>query len=159
VPGTNAAIQFSRLGQLLTASIQGIQDAAGANMPKIIVHIDRGGDWNGTKYFFDNLRNQNVPFDIIGETYYPYWHGPLTSLNTCLINTAQRYNKPIVIAETDFPWSNSTNIYGIPASTNGQVQFVMALAQIVKSVPGGLGAGIIWWGTEFQPVPGANQAG
>ncbi len=150
-----------RLGQLMTAAIQGIQDASaasGTNMPKIIVHIDRGGDWNTTKAFFDNLQQQNVPFDIIGESYYPYWHGPLENLSNCLFNAAQRYNKPVVVAETDFPWTSSTNIYGIPATTNGQVQFVVALAQIVKSVPNGLGAGIFWWGTEYQ-VPNANQAG
>jgi arabinogalactan endo-1,4-beta-galactosidase len=152
-------VQWSQLAQLMNAAIQGIQDAAGTNMPKIIVHIDRGGDWNGTKYFFDNLKSQNVPFDIIGESYYPFWHGPLSSLNNCLTNAVKRYNKPIVIAETDFPWANSTNIYGIPASTNGQVQYVTALAQIVKALPGGMGMGVFWWGTEYQPVSGANQAG
>jgi arabinogalactan endo-1,4-beta-galactosidase len=152
---------WSQLAQLMTNAIQGVSDAAraaGAPMPKIIVHIDRGGDWNTTKWFFDNLVYQGVPFDIIGESYYPFWHGPLTALSNCLNNAAQRYGKPIFVAETDFPWGNSTNIYGIPATTNGQVQFIVALAQVVKSVPNNLGAGIIWWGTEYQ-VPGANSAG
>src|SRR5437588_158947 len=36
---------WSNLGQLMKAAVQGIQDTAGAAMPKIIVHIDRGGDW------------------------------------------------------------------------------------------------------------------
>ena len=80
-------------------------------------------------------------------------------LSNCLTNAAKRYGKPVVVAETDFPWQFSTNIYGIPATTNGQVQYVAALAQVVKGVPNGLGAGIFWWGTEYQPVSGANQAG
>lgn len=150
--------QWTNLGDLINAAIQGIQDASGANMPKIIVHLDRGGDWGTTRAFFDNLLQQNVPFDIIGESYYPYWHGSLTDLSNCLFNAAQRYNKPLIVAETDFPWTSSTNIYGIPATPDGQVQFTAALAQIVKSVPNGLGAGIFWWGTEYQ-VPTANQAG
>ena len=158
VPGTNAVVQWSHLGQLMKAAIQGIQDAAGANMPKIVVHIDRGADWNTTKWFFDNLNSQGVPYDIIGESYYPFYHGPLTNVTTCLNNAAQRYGKPIIIAETDFPWIYSTNIYGIPATTNGQVQFVVALAQAVRSVQNNLGAGIFWWGTEYQ-YPNANQAG
>ena len=152
---------WNQLGQLMKAAVQGIQDAAnaaGEPMPKIIVHIDRGGDWSTTEWFFDNLTYQGVPFDIIGESYYPFYHGPLTNAATCLDNAAQRYSKPIFIAETDFPWGNSTNIYGIPASTNGQVQYIVALAQVVKSVPNNLGAGIFWWGTEYQ-VPGANTAG
>ncbi|MGA2684210.1 MAG: glycosyl hydrolase 53 family protein [Verrucomicrobiota bacterium] len=152
---------WSQLGQLMKAAVQGIQDAAnaaGVTMPKIIVHIDRGGDWATTEWFFDNLTYQGVPFDIIGESYYPFWHGPLSSLSNCLTNAAQRYGKPVIVAETDFPWTSSTNIYGIPATTNGQVQYVVALAQVVKSVPNNLGAGIFWWGTEYQ-VPNANEAG
>ncbi|HXR46484.1 MAG TPA: glycosyl hydrolase 53 family protein [Candidatus Limnocylindrales bacterium] len=150
-----------RLGELMTNAIQGIRDAAnaaGAPMPKIVVHIDRGGDWNTTKSFFDNLNAQGVPYDIIGESYYPFYHGPYTNLANCVTNAAKRYGKPIFIAETDFPYIFSTNIYGIPATTNGQVQFVITLAQIVKSAPNNLGAGIFWWGAEYQ-YPNANQAG
>ena len=51
----DATTQWSKFAQLLNAAIQGIQDAAGTNMPKIVVHIDRGGDWGGTQWFFDNL--------------------------------------------------------------------------------------------------------
>jgi arabinogalactan endo-1,4-beta-galactosidase len=150
-----------RLGELMTNAIQGIRDAvaaAGATMPKIVVHIDRGADWGTTEAFFDNLNAQRVPYDIIGESYYPFYHGPLTNVANCLTNAAQRYGKPIFIAETDFPYIFSTNIYGIPATTNGQVQYVVALAQVVKSVPHNLGAGIFWWGTEYQ-YPNANEAG
>jgi arabinogalactan endo-1,4-beta-galactosidase len=151
--------QFPKLAQLLKAAIQGIQNAAGTSMPKIVIHIDRGGDWDTTKWFFDNLQSQGVPFDMIGQSFYPFWHGSLGDLDHCLTNAASRYNKPVIVAETDFPYQYSTNIYGIPATTNGQVQFLAALAQVVKGVPNGLGAGIFWWGTEYQPVSGANQAG
>jgi arabinogalactan endo-1,4-beta-galactosidase len=162
VPGGNASAQWSQLGQLMKAAVQGIADAAGANMPKIVVHIDRGGDWAATQWFFDNLNQQAVPFDIIGESYYPYWHGPLSNVANCLTNAAKRYAKPVMIAETGFPWTNSywtTNIYGIPGTTNGQVQFLVTLAQIVKNVPGRLGTGIFWWGAEYQKVTGVHEAG
>ena len=152
---------WNQLGQLMKAAVQGIQDAAnsaGGPVPKIIVHIDTGGNWSTTEWFFDNLNYQQVPYDIIGLSYYPFWHGPLSNLSNCLTNAAQRYGKPLFVAETDFPWGNSTNIYGIPASTNGQVQYIVALTQVVKSVPNNLGAGIFWWGTEYQ-VPNANNAG
>jgi arabinogalactan endo-1,4-beta-galactosidase len=155
--------QWSQLAQLLNAAIQGIKDAAGANMPKIIIHIDRGGDWNTTQWFFDNLiQTQHVQFDIIGESYYPVFDGPLTNLNTCLTNAAASYGKPLIVAETDFPWTNSywtTNIFSIPGTTNGQVQFIVALAQVVMSVPNNLSAGIFWWGTEYQRLFGINEAG
>jgi len=154
-----------RLGQLMNAAIQGIQDvtnARGVKMPKIVVHIDRGGDWGTTESFFDNLNSQGVPFDIIGESYYPVYHGPLSNVANCLTNAARRYAKPVIIAETAFPWTNSywtTNIYGIPGTTNGQVQFLVALAEVVKSLPGQLGAGIFWWGAEYQQANGVNESG
>jgi len=151
--------QWSQLAQLLTNAIQGIKDVASNQMPKIIIHIDRGGDWAATQWYFDNLIQRQVPFDIIGESYYPWWHGSFSALATCLTNAATRYGKPIMIMETAFPRTNSTNIFGIPASTNGQVQFVTELAKLVKGIPQGKGAGIFWWGSEYQQLSGYNLAG
>jgi arabinogalactan endo-1,4-beta-galactosidase len=163
VPGNNAAVQWSQLAQLINAAIQGIRDAAGTNMPKIVIHIDRGGDWGGTQWFFDNLiQTQHVQVDIIGESYYPIYHGSLGDLANCLTNTALRYGKPVFVAESDFPWTNSvwtTNIYGFPGTTNGQAQYSIALVQTVKSLPQNLGAGIFWWGSEYQNLNGINEAG
>ena len=134
-------------------------------MPKIVVHIDRGGDWAGTQWFFDNLNAQGVPFDIIGESYYPFYQGSPTNLSNCLNNAAARYGKPIFIAEDAFPWTNTcpsswtNSLYGFPPTTAGQVSFIAALARIVKSVPNQLGAGFFYWGAEYQAVPGVNEAG
>ena len=151
--------QWTNFTRLVKAAIRGIKDAAGTNAPKIIIHIDRGGDWGGTQWFFDNLLQRQVEFDIIGESYYPWWHGSLTALRTCLNNAANRYGKPLIVIETAFPWGNSTNIVGIPASPEGQTQFVAELAKIVKAVPNGRGIGICWWGTEYVRLQGAALAG
>ncbi len=160
-----------RLGQLMTAAIQGIQDAAaatGAKMPKIIVHIDRGGDWATTKSYFDNLNAQGVPYDIIGESYYPFYQGSPASLSNCLYNAAARYGKPIIVAETAFPYTNTfptswtnggASLYGYPPTRAGQVSFMATVARIVEGLPNQLGAGIFYWGTEYQAVSGVNEAG
>lgn len=154
---------WSQLAGLMNAAIQGIQAAsAGTSMPKIIVHISTGGNWNTTEWFFDNLTAQGVPFDIIGLSYYPFWDGTLANLSNCLNNAANRYHKPVSVMETAFPWNNSywtTNINGIVPSVTGQVQYVVALAPIVNGVSGGFGAGAFWWGTEYQAVNGVNEAG
>ena len=154
----NPEEHWSRLGQLMKSAIQGIKDAAGPDMPKIVVHIDRGADWNATKWFFDNLDRQSVPYDIIGESYYPFYHGPPGNLAACVTNAVQRYHRPVIIAETDLPRIYSTNIFNFPASTDGQVQFVGLLGRIMKGAPDNLGEGIFWWGTEYE-WPNANQAG
>lgn len=151
--------QWSKLGQLIKAAIQGVRDAAAGPAPTIIVHIDRGGSWSGTQWFFDRLQLQQIDFDMIGLSYYPFWHGSLDDLRTCLVNTTARYSKPVVVAETAFPWAGSTNIYGIPANAGGQVEYLAALTKMVRSLPNGLGAGIVWWGAEYQSLAGYNLAG
>jgi arabinogalactan endo-1,4-beta-galactosidase len=154
---------WSNLGRLMKAAINGVKDAVGTNPPKIIIHIDRGGDWPTTQWFFDNVLHQQVPFDIIGESYYPWWHGNLNALSNCLNNAAQRYNKPVIVAETAFPWTNTVpgsynpNL-GIALTPAGQVEYTAALVSIVKGVSGGRGAGIFWWGSEYVRLPGYNLA-
>jgi hypothetical protein len=71
----------------------------------------------------------------------------------------QRYSKPIILVETAFPWTNSADLYGIPATTNGQIQYVIELANIVKGLQGSNGIGIFWWGTEYVRLPGTPLAG
>jgi arabinogalactan endo-1,4-beta-galactosidase len=162
--GSNNA-SWIALGQLMKAAVQGIQDASaasGATMPKIIIHIDKGGSWSSTQAYFDNVGYQGVPYDIIGESYYPFFHGDPTNLNICLSNAAVRYGKPIVVAETAFPWNNSvtswTNkLYGFPPTTNGQVSFIAAIAKMVQSASNHLGVGVFYWGAEYQPGGGGSD--
>lgn len=163
---TNAS--WIRLGQLMNAAVQGIEDATnvtGAKMPKIIVHIDRGGDWGTTKSYFENLNAQGVPYDIIGESYYPFYQGSPASLDNCLSNAAIEFGKPIIVAEDAFPYTNScpsawlSQLYGYPPTPAGQVSFIAALAQIVESVPNHLGVGFFYWGAEYQAASGVNEAG
>jgi arabinogalactan endo-1,4-beta-galactosidase len=159
-----------QLGQLMNAAIQGIKDATnatGAKMPQIIVHIDRGGDWTTTKWFFENLNYQGVPYDIIGESYYPWWHGSPASLSLCLSNAAVEFGKPIMVAETAFPftnnfptsWTNFGSLYGFSATRDGQISFIATVAQVVESIPNHLGAGVFYWGAEYQAASGVNEAG
>ena len=161
-----------QLGQLMKAAVQGIQDAVtttGTTMPKIIVHIDRGGDWATTLWFYDNLSYQGVPFDIIGESYYPFFQGSPTNLNICLSNAAVRYGKPIIVAETAFPYTNTfptswtnhgASLYGLPCPP-GMAESVSSRRWpgLWKGVPNQLGAGVFYWGSEYQAVSGVNEAG
>ncbi|MGH7940859.1 MAG: glycoside hydrolase family 53 protein [Limisphaerales bacterium] len=156
--GSNPKKEWSQFADLMKSAIQGIKDASGQQMPKIIVHIDRGGDWKTTEWFFDHLNRQAVPYDIIGESYYPFYHGAPSNLIECVTNAVKRYGKPVIIAETDLPRIYSTNIFNFPASAAGQVEFVGLLGRIMKSAPNHLGAGIIWWGAEYE-WPNANEAG
>jgi arabinogalactan endo-1,4-beta-galactosidase len=70
---------------------------------------------------------------------------------------AKAYGKPIVIAETAYPFANSHNLEGRrksfawPLTPAGQKQYLEALLQIVRETPNGLGAGVLYWYPESVP--------
>lgn len=45
---------------------------------RIIIHTDRPTNTGYNKYFYQKLIENNVDYDIIGLSYYPFWHGYLT---------------------------------------------------------------------------------
>ncbi len=143
--------QWSQFGQLMKAAIQGIQDAAGpTQMPVIVIHAGEPNAW-----FFDNLIQQGVSFDVIGQSYYECNRGSVTntgsgSLGGNATDMLGRYNKAQIVAETSFPWSPAaTNWFGISATPAGQVEYVSGLSNAVRNVPGGQIPGVFWWGTEY----------
>ena len=46
---------------------------------KIIIHTDRPSNTGYNSYYYNKLKNDNLDFDIIGLSYYPFWHGYMTS--------------------------------------------------------------------------------
>src|SRR4029079_4128309 len=66
------------LAQLVNAGIAAVK----AVDPSIIImlHVALGGQNNESVFFIDNMIARGVPFDVIGESYYPKWHGTLDDL-------------------------------------------------------------------------------
>jgi arabinogalactan endo-1,4-beta-galactosidase len=145
---------WDNFAQLIYAGINGVDAGRGNGVrPKIMIHIDRGGDWDSTKLFFDRLQTYDIPYDIIGQSYYPWWHGSLNDLRKNLELTAKAYHKPIIVVETAYNWKPG-NYISKPApfaeSAEGQCQFLDELNRVVMQTPDGLGAGIFWWEPAVQ---------
>ena len=64
-----------------------------------MLHIALGGQNAESEFFLDNMINRGVPFDVIGESYYPRWHGTLQDLQTNLSALKKKYGKPVIVAE------------------------------------------------------------
>lgn len=140
---------WDNLIDLLKAGINGV-DAGHENeaRPLIMIHIDRGGDWKTTKYYLDHLAAAGVRFDVIGQSYYPWWQGTLNDLRENLYEMAATYHKPIILVEVAYPWKTAAKIKGpmpFPETPEGQKRFLSEVNRLVQQTPDHLGAGIFWW--------------
>jgi arabinogalactan endo-1,4-beta-galactosidase len=148
---------------LLKAGIAGARDGGA---PSIMVHIDRGGDNGGSRYFYDHILAQGVQFDVIGLSYYPFWHGALSALRANLNDLSTRYGKDLVVAETSYPWTlgngdglgnfiNSASQLPdgarLPATQSGQAAYFEELRTVLAAVPNGRGAGFFDWEPGWLP--------
>jgi arabinogalactan endo-1,4-beta-galactosidase len=148
---------WDQFAQLIYAGINGIDAGRGNGVrPKIMIHIDRGADVAGTKRFFDKLATYDVPFDVIGQSYYPWFHCTLNQLRDNLVFMAREYGKDIIVVEAAYTW-RPTKYVGKPApfpeTPEGQRQFLDELNRVVMETPDGRGRGVFWW----EPaVPGGG---
>lgn len=140
---------WDNFAHLIYAGINGVDAGRGNGVrPKIMIHIDRGADWKSTKEFFDRLNLYDIPYDVIGQSYYPWWHGSLNELRKNLELTAHEYHKPIIVVETAYNWKPGNYIGKLAPfseSPQGQREFLDELNQVVMRTPDGLGAGVFWW--------------
>ncbi len=124
----------------------------------------------GAKDFYSLLKINTVDYDIVGLSYYPIWHGKnLSLLQTTMTELNALTQKPIIIAETAYPftleWNDYTNnILGLPsqimteypATPAGQLSFMQALIFRIKNSPGG--AGFCYWGGEWVAYKGNTSS-
>ena len=125
---------------------------------KVIVHTERVAQPDVLVGFYNMMKLYNVDYDIIGLSYYPYFHGDLAKLETSLTNLDTNFpNKDIMVVETGYPYKwamgdadkDISDTY--PYTDEGQKKFTDALiAQLQKhsSVKG-----LFWW------FPEANEHG
>jgi len=94
---TGSNQHFDSLTTLIKAGISAVKEADSSI--KIMLHIALGGQNAESRAFIDTMLANNVPFDLIGESYYPKWHGTIIDLKNNLTDLAARYNQDIIVAE------------------------------------------------------------
>ncbi len=85
------------LAQLIYAGINGVRAVAPATT--IMLHVALGGQNDECLLFYDAMLQRQVPFDVIGLSYYPKWHCTLEDLQYNMNDLARRYNKDIIVVE------------------------------------------------------------
>jgi arabinogalactan endo-1,4-beta-galactosidase len=96
--------QWDNLTRLLKAGVKGAKAAAGKSPLQIAIHIDQGGHWDKTQWFFDHVEAAKVPYDIIAQSCYPqYGHATPEELLNNMVQCARRYkNKEFIVVETGY---------------------------------------------------------
>lgn len=70
---------------------------------QIIIHTDRPSNTGYNSYYYGKLRDNNVDFDIIGLSYYPFWHGYLNSEQVAEKSDKNNLVRAITNLQTLFP--------------------------------------------------------
>jgi len=163
VTPADSATEWTQFTGLIKAAIRGVRAALGpGDSVRIMLQYSQGGSAGGTQWFFDHMAAYGVPYDLIGLSYYPFWHGTLAALQANLQATAQRYGRDIMVVETAYPWraggwegmvTNQSAMTWI-VSPQGQGQFLKDVLDAVAATPNGHGAGVVWWYPESIQVPG-----
>jgi arabinogalactan endo-1,4-beta-galactosidase len=113
---------------------------------QIIIHTDRPSNSGYNSFYYNKLIDNGVDFDIIGLSYYPFWHGYLTAEQVAdksdknnLVNALKNLktwfpDKRVLIVECayNFQWWPTTGVNVDtrdvwPCSVAGQYSFVKDL--------------------------------
>jgi arabinogalactan endo-1,4-beta-galactosidase len=166
---SNDPNQWHRLASLLGSGVRAIHDAQGRNHIQTMIHLDRGGDNKTAVWWFDHILAEGLKFDLIGLSYYPFWHGHLDAMEKNVDDLAKRYGKDIYIVETSYPWRINTapgeRVYtgqrgleaGYPPTPEGQKAFLKTVCDIVRRIPNGHGRGVLYWAPMWI-APKGQQA-
>ena len=78
--------RWQAMATLLNAGIAGVRAATPVgHSTAVMLHSERSGDAQGARHFYDSVITAGVTdFDVIGLSYYPFWHGSLATLQATL---------------------------------------------------------------------------
>lgn len=148
---------------------------------KVICHLEHSGSHDMQNYYFSKMISCGAKFDVIGESYYPYWHGGFPLFIDNIIKLKEKFDKEIWVVEMGYEYETSRlanhhfeyknmggdefnvgNLSGripFPINKEGQKNYLKAFLSLCKSL--GIGMVFYWEPTWiFLPHQGwAKEAG
>ena len=142
---------WTRFIALLQQAVKACRDVCPE--AKVMIHTERAGNATALKFIYDKLAT--VDYDVIGLSYYPFWHGSLATLSQSLNMLATQYpTKKVQIVETAYYYqyqpaasSDFTDYSSTwPVSAAGQAAYIRDLAAQLKQHDNV--DGLYWWFPE-----------
>lgn len=169
---------YDNLARFISAGIRGVR-AVDEDMP-VMIHLDNGG--NGAMYrdWFDHYMERGEDFQIIGLSYYPFWHGTLEDLQNNMNDLAVRYGKELMVAEVSMGFTMEdyaeyeklapgerkgyatkpelVEKLPFPMTKDGQKDFMRAFFDVIDQVSEKKCKGFFYWEATWIPVAGSGWA-
>ena len=148
---TASSAQWTRFAKLLNSGIKAVREVVPE--AQIVIHSERAASASQTVNFYKFLNTNKVDYDVIGLSYYPFWHNSLSVLSATLNQLASYYpTKKVQIVETayNYQYYAADATYDFqstwPATEEGQKTYVQDLvAELQKHSNVN---GVYWWFAE-----------
>ncbi len=155
--GSHSGGTFANFAKYLQAGIKAIRETC--PQAKVVIQTEMSKAVNVTN-FYKTLKSYTNDYDVIGISYYPYYHGLLSTMENVIKTLHNDYpDKKIEIVETGYyhKWYPDNATYPVstfptwPATEAGQLQFTNDLIQMLNKYD--CVDGLYWW------FPEANEYG
>lgn len=160
-PSTKYDDNWSRFTNLLTQATKACREECPD--AKIILHVERtstsqqkdNSNYTALNYFYKKMKAANIDYDIIGLSYYPYFHGAISELEGAINLLETNYSdKKIMIVEFGYPYAwavpgttyNYTATY--PYSDAGQKAITADVVTMLNKHNNV--NGLFWWWPEYN---------
>lgn len=112
-----------------------------------------------------NLQDNNVDYDILATSYYPYWHGTLDNLKQQFETVKNTYCKDVMVAETSYAYTledsdGHANTVRVGNNDNGadttepftEQGQATAIRNLINTVNEAGGLGVYYWEPAWLTV-------
>lgn len=131
---------------------------------KVVIHVE--SPHKGTMVTWaENLQNNNVNYDILATSYYPYWHGTLDNLKQQFETVKNTYHKDVMVAETSYAYTledsdGHANTVRVGNNDNGadttepftEQGQATAIRNLINTVNEAGGLGVYYWEPAWLTV-------
>lgn len=150
---TNNDANWLRFTTLLKNAIKACREEC--PQAKIIIHTERVANVTMQKAFYERMQKAELDYDIIGTSFYSYYHGSLQTLETSLNMLASNFpTKDIWLVEVGYfyNWQPTIKSPGVdlskqyPIDDDGQAAYTEALINVLNKHE--KVKGLFWWMME-----------
>lgn len=154
--------------KLLTAGSKAVREVAASSGKDILVavHYTNIDDMKKLNTLLTGLQVKEIDYDIVGLSFYPYWHGTMEDLKNAITHVRNTYGKKVYVAENAYCYTSedgdgsANSIKGTDDLAEGYSASVQGQANEVRDVCAAAseaGAeGIFYWEGTWIPVGPAD---